>query len=85
MKTPNEFWLCLHQFADAYGAEGADSRQRAESVLQQFRLMPAIARREVLSDFALVAAHMSDLYLQAAAMHRELESQAKIAKNEHVA
>lgn len=85
MKTPNEFWLCLHQFADAYGAEGDTSRQRAENILEQFRHMPTIARRELLADFALIAVNLTDLYRGSVAVHNEAELHAKPVKAENVA
>jgi hypothetical protein len=62
MKTPNEFWLCLHRLTDAYDSEGLTSDERANSILNQFRAMPGIAQRQVLADLVRLVTNLPDLY-----------------------
>ncbi len=76
MVTPNEFWLVLHQLAQAYSAEGLTPDERAENILAQFRGMPRAAQHELLADLAKLAAHSPDLYSLAIAAASESESAA---------
>jgi hypothetical protein len=41
--------------------------------MEQFSQMPAIDRRELLADFALVAVNFQDIYVACIAAQRELE------------
>jgi hypothetical protein len=80
MKAPNEFWLELHALSSAYAAEGATAQERAEEILSQFGMMPAVARRELLEDFWPLANHLPELYTLALAVHRSTESQPSAEK-----
>ena len=73
MNGPNEFWLSLHRVSTAYRDEGTSGQERFNNVVAQFRQMPAIARRELLADFALVAGNFHDLYVACVAAHRDDE------------
>lgn len=80
MKSPNEFWLALHALSSAYAAEGATAQERADEILAQFVMMPAIARRELLEDFWPLANHLPELYSRALAAHRSAESEPPVEK-----
>lgn len=73
MTGVTEFWLAIHQLADAYSREGETLQERFDNVLAQFRRMPAIARRELLIDFALLARHIPDVYSACNAAHQDAE------------
>src|SRR5688572_8946808 len=62
MKSPNEFWLHLHELSSAYEAEGKSPQERHEAIVNQLRRMPSIARSEVLESFWLVAQNLPALY-----------------------
>ena len=72
----NEFWLCLHHLAEAYRAEGLTPDERGQRIVAQLERMPSVARREVLSDMALVAYNLADLYVAATAQVHRLETAA---------
>jgi hypothetical protein len=84
MKTPNEFWLNLHRLAEAYDSEGLTPDERAESILNQFRAMPPIAQRQVLSDMVRLVANLPDLYPLVVLAGNEKQQQPVAAKG-HVA
>lgn len=73
MNGAKEFWLAIHQLADAYSREGETLQDRFDNVLAQFRRMPAIARRELLIDFALLARHIPEVYSACNAAHQDAE------------
>jgi hypothetical protein len=73
MTAPNEFWICLHRVSVAYAAEGATPDERLANIMSQFRQMPAIARRELLADFALIARNLPDLYAASVTVHNEAD------------
>ena len=62
MIAPNEFWLRLHQLAEAYSAEGLTPAERSANIIDQFAGMPPIAQRELLADLRHVADRCPDLY-----------------------
>jgi hypothetical protein len=47
VRTPNEFWIALHELAMATAAEGANGEERKQSILQTFQEMPPVAQQEV--------------------------------------
>ena len=72
MCSPNEFWLCLHNLADAYDAEGPTFEQRAQHIVEQFQSMPRIAQQQVREQLAHLTVVLPDLYpLVVAAANRE--------------
>jgi hypothetical protein len=73
MKTPNEFWLCVHRLAEAISSEGAASDERMKNIIDEFRGMPAISQREVLADLLQLAVHCPELYTQVAPLVNENE------------
>lgn len=73
MRSPNEFWLCLHELSRAYEAEGATPRERTDSILAQFLRMPPIAQREVLDGFWPLAQYLPDIYQRVLATHVRTE------------
>src|SRR5262245_7785445 len=62
MIPPNEFWLQLHHLALAYESEGRDDGERAQNIIEQFQKLPALARRTVLNELAVVALSIPELY-----------------------
>jgi hypothetical protein len=76
MPTPNDFWLALHQLAQAYDAAGLTPDERATRIVEQFRDMPAIAQREVLGDLLRVITHCPDLYPLVASAAKDNEKAA---------
>jgi len=84
--SPNEFWLNLHQLAEAYEAEGLNTEERIENILAEFRQMPSIARRSILEDFRQLASNFPDLFaLSVAADHQAEEPKLKAGPNQDVA
>src|SRR5207244_1927443 len=72
MKSPNEFWLCVHRLSEAYEAEGLTPDERAENIVDQFRQMPVIAQRHVINELVQLTAHLPDLYpVVVGAMHKQ--------------
>jgi len=71
--SPNEFWLQLHRLAEAYNAEGLTSQERAENIVAQFRDMPHVARRAVLTELLQIAVNIPDLYPLVVAAANEAE------------
>jgi hypothetical protein len=68
--SPNEFWLTLHRLAESYEAEGLNSEQRLENIVERFQNMPRIAQRHVLGDLLRVITALPDVYpLVVAAMN----------------
>ena len=49
MRTPNGFWLCVHELARAFDDEGrTDERRR--NIVDSLSQMPAIARGRVMAE-----------------------------------
>jgi len=70
--APNEFWLRLHQLAEAYSAEGLTPGERSQNIIGEFVEMPPVAQREVLADLCQIANHCPDLYRVAMAAVQQL-------------
>jgi hypothetical protein len=62
MLSPNEFWLCLHQLAEAYESEGLTPEERAANIIHQFGAMPRLAQQQVRDRLATLALVLPDLY-----------------------
>jgi hypothetical protein len=71
MRSPNEFWLSLHNLAEAYDAEGLTADERTANILEELRKMPPMARRQVLLDMQRITTHLDDLFTAASAIARE--------------
>jgi hypothetical protein len=71
--APNNFWLALHQLSKHYLAEGATPQERADAIAQQFAAMPAIARRELLSDLWPLSVSIPIVYTMLLSVHRTAE------------
>ena len=75
--SPNEFWLQLHRLAEAYDAEGLTSQERAENIVAQFREMPHVARRAVLTEMLQISVHLPDLHALVVAAANDAEAAKK--------
>jgi len=75
--SPNEFWLNLHRLAQAYDGEGLTTDERAENIMEQFRCMPHVARRQLLIELRSVVVNLPDLYPLAVAVANEAETGAQ--------
>ncbi len=64
MRTPNEFWLCLHELARALDAEGRTDDERRANILATLEQMPSIARAQVLNELIELLTFLPDLYPQ---------------------
>ena len=73
MIAPNEFWLRLHQLAEAYRAEGLTPEERSANIISEFAEMPPIAQREVLADLRQITDRCPDLYPLATAAAKDSE------------
>jgi hypothetical protein len=85
MKSPNEFWLNLHRLSEAYDAEGMTTEERADNILEQFRQMPPIARRQVFNDLVRLTMNLPDLYPLVTAALNEAEAQTAAPKRTNIA
>ena len=65
MRGSHEFWLTVHALLSAYKSEGRTRRERTQAIMDQFRRMPAIARKEVLEELFEVTGELPMLYQQA--------------------
>lgn len=62
MRTPNEFWLCLHELARAVDAEGRTDEERRGNIVATLEQMPAIARSQVLHELIELLTFLPELY-----------------------
>jgi hypothetical protein len=62
MVAPNEFWLNLHRLSNSLEAEGDNSDERLQNIVEQFREMPHIAQWEVVSDLVRLITYLPDVY-----------------------
>lgn len=62
MKTPNEFWLALHEMVQAAELEGSSSDERVLNVVQAFQKMPRPTQREILSEMVAAVTFLQELY-----------------------
>ena len=74
---PVEFWLAVHQVADAYRAEGTSPQERLCSVQTTLEQMPEATRKEVLGDLAFIAVHLPEVFF---AMANQGQSSRGMAK-----
>jgi len=61
MIAANEFWLAVHQLAEAYDTEGPTMVERAENIADEFDRLPFVTQRELLQDLLRIAACLPDL------------------------
>ncbi len=62
MRSPNEFWLRLHELARAIDAEGRTDEERRANIVASLEQMPAIARGQVLSELIELLTFLPELY-----------------------
>jgi hypothetical protein len=62
VKTPNEFWLCLHELSSAKEAEGTSSAERQANIVNSFRKMPPSARQQALDELLDLETALQDLF-----------------------
>ena len=62
MFPQKDFWLAVHELAEAYRDEGLTPDERTDNVLGQLKELPPITQRELRADLAQVALHVPDLY-----------------------
>ena len=74
MVAPNEFWLTVHQLAEAYDAEGLTEDERVTNIVAQFQGLPTIVQRKPLADLARTATHCPDLHALVTAAANEAEA-----------
>jgi hypothetical protein len=67
VKTPNEFWLTLHELAQTTECEGATDAERIANILELFRRMPPVAREQVRDELLDLLSFLPDLYSGVAA------------------
>lgn len=61
MRSPNEFWIVLHELAAATAAEGSTRDERKESILQTFQEMPPVAQQEVFRELVEMARFLPEV------------------------
>jgi len=66
MITPNEFWLSLHELAQAASAEGTTDEERRENIVASLEAMPSMARAQVLDELEEMVRFLPELQLQIA-------------------
>lgn len=64
MRTPNEFWLCLHELARAIDAEGRTDEDRRANIVASLEQMHPVARTQVISELVELMTFLPDLYPQ---------------------
>jgi hypothetical protein len=62
MRSPNEFWMRLHELSRAYDAEGETSHKRQENIVSTFEEMPRIAQHEVFAEMARIMTSLQEIY-----------------------
>ena len=76
MKTPNEFWLCLHELSCAKEAEGSTTAERHVNIVESFQKMPPLVQQQSLDELLDLEISLQDLFpvllRQAEADRREL-------------
>ena len=75
MRSSNEFWLNLHWLADAYDAEGRTMQESCSNILREFRQMPGVAQREVLTELKRLAIALPLLYPVVASTAGEVDGE----------
>ena len=74
MAPPNEFWLSLHRLESAFEAEGTCYRERIENIVLQFREMPHVAQRQLVSELVNAITDCNALYSPVLMVSIESES-----------
>jgi hypothetical protein len=88
MVAPNEFWLCLHDLAEAHDAEGFTFSDRTENIVEQFAKMAPVAQRAFLAELVRVEDDIRTLHplvSAAAAEAKPRPATLRIAPNEGIA
>jgi hypothetical protein len=62
LKTPNEFWLCLHELSTAKDAEGNTISERQANIVDSFRKMPPLARQQSLDELLDLEIALQELF-----------------------
>jgi hypothetical protein len=62
MRSPNEFWLCLHELARAIDAEGRTDEERRANIVASLQQMPSIARMQVSNELIELLTFLPELY-----------------------
>jgi hypothetical protein len=63
MRTPNEFWIALHELSHAMRQEGKSTAERKMNILQTLSEMPPVARREVECELAELMIFLPEVYV----------------------
>ena len=63
MRTPNEFWIALHELSRAMRQEGRTTAERKQNILLTLQEMPPVARREVEGELAELMVFLPDVYV----------------------
>jgi hypothetical protein len=63
MRTPNEFWIALHELSHAMRQEGKTTAERKLNILETLQEMPPVARREVESELAELMVSLPEVYV----------------------
>jgi len=62
VKTPNEFWLCLHELSCAKEAEGSTIAERHANIVESFHKMPPVAQQQSLDELLDLESSLQDLF-----------------------
>jgi hypothetical protein len=62
MRSPNAFWLRLHELSTAYEAEGLTADERMKYVIKQLMEMAPTEQRRLLQDLSQLLVDVSELY-----------------------
>ena len=80
MRSPNEFWIALHDLTTATHAEGDSLDQRQRNIYYTLVQMPPIAQQEVLDELAEMAMLLPELRLYIRRMERSESGQPQISR-----
>ena len=83
MKTPNEFWLALHEAAQTLEGEGTTEAERAANILTSFHSMPPVAQEQLREELLELLSFLPDLYSSVAkdAPPRRVRGSASVKKH----
>jgi hypothetical protein len=70
MRSPNEFWLCLHELARAIDAEGGSDEERRAHIVATLEQMHPVARTQVVVELVELMTFLPDLYPQVIGLAR---------------
>ena len=74
MPDLNEFWLTLHELAEAYDAQGLAAEERTAYIVEQFRNVAPAARQQLLADLFQLTSELPDIYARTAAVERAADA-----------